>query len=143
MKKIKINKIFSSAMCVFSVLIAVACITVSASSYTSTLYIGNGSTVTGSTRYYTAGEHKISISIDKWTNYGNIGYSKLLIRLVQDNGTSSTSLSTATKKITTANVSIMSWMGTHSASDKYYVFSTRVDGTTYGGITSNNVTMQS
>ena len=37
----------------------------------------------------------------------------------------------------------MSWMGTHSASDKYYVFSTRVDGTTYGGITSNNVTMQS
>lgn len=143
MKKIKINKIFSSAMCVFSVLIAVACITVSASSYTSTLYIGNGSTVTGSTRYYTAGTHKISIYVDSYTKMSLMNYTKLKIQLARDNGNSSTLLGTKTNTINDLTTTVLNNFGTQTAGNKYYAFSTKIDGTTYGGVKSNSVVMSS
>lgn len=137
------NKSAKLSVIALSVAILFAVVTVAASSYTSYLQIGNGSTVIGSTRYYTAGTHNIQIDIDSWTNYASRGYTKLRISLSRDNGNSSTLLSTYTRQISAANICTYNNMGYQAASNKYYSFSTKIDGTTYGGIYSSNVVMTS
>jgi len=130
-------------------LIAVICslfltiASVSASSYTSYLSLGNGKYVIGATRYYTAGKHTVMTEPTSLTNYGNKGYTKLHIVLAQDNGNSSTYLSSATQKIFSTNVCITSDMGYQNASNKYYTFSTKVDGVVYGGVYAKKVLMES
>lgn len=146
MRKIKAlfkNKSSKLSMIVLSIAVLFAVVTVSASSYTSYLQIGNGSTVIGATRYYTAGTHQIQIDIDSWTNYASRGYTKLKITLSRDNGNSSTLLNTYTRQISASKICTYTNMGYQSASNKYYSFSTNIDGVTYGGVYSSNVVMTS
>lgn len=144
----KIKSFFCSkasllSMAFLGILMTVGCLTVCASSYVSTLYIGNGSTVAGSVRYYTAGDHKIMIGIDSWTNYASRGYTNVYIDLVSDDGNLCVTLGSKTMKVTSANVSKTNYFGQQSAGDKYYLFKTKNGSTVYGGIKSSNVVMTS
>lgn len=143
MERAKSKKIGLLSMAIFGVLIAVGCLTVSASSYTSTLNIGNGVSFSGSTRYYTAGTHKISIYVDSYTKMSLMNYTKLKIQLARDNGNSSTLLGTKTNTINDLTTTVLNNFGTQTAGNKYYSFSTKIDGTTYGGVKSNSVVMSS
>lgn len=146
MKKIKSfikNKVAILTTCTFAIMMLLGCATVLASSYTSYLIIGNGSTVIGGTRYYTAGTNTIDISVDGWTNYGNKGYTKLKTTLMRDNGNSSTQLGSSTNKISSTGFSIYNNYGYQAASNKYYTFTTYINGVVYGGVTSNSIIMQS
>lgn len=104
---------------------------------------GNGSTVIGSTRYYTKGTHRISTSIDSWTNYASRGYTKLRISLARDNGNSSTLLGAQTNTISTSGICTLNNFGSQAAGNKYYSFTTKIDNVIYGGIVSNQVDMTS
>ena len=144
----KFSKLFSKKVAILStitisIFIMIAFVTVNASTYHSTLSIGNGSSFTGPSRYYTAGNNKIYIGVDTWTDMNNYGYTKLGITLAKDTGTTSVLQGYQIMQISHSNVTYSEDFGKLDASYKYYAFSTRIDSKNYGGITSNYVEMTS
>ncbi len=134
----KKNKKSILATLLLSICIVTSVSVVSATTYTSTLSLGRGMSLTGSSRYYTAGDNTLFIT-PNWLEDGDTKLSALLVR---DNGTSSTKLGEYTFTMS----SLKKYKGTYgyfAAGDKYYTFSTKIGNISYGGITSNDVVMSS
>ncbi len=138
-RKAKLSIFGSSFVLIIAV---VSCIAVCASSYVTTLNIGNGDFVRGTDNYYTAGANQIMIGINSWTNYNNRGYTNLKISLVTGVSGSFTN-NVKIMKISSANVSQHEDFGYLTAGARHYEFSTLIDGITYGGVVSDHVVMSS
>ncbi len=141
MKKAKKKVISGLAICAVTILTALS---VSAYSYyTSTLSLGSGYHLDGAVRNYTAGTFVIQILIDSWTNYDNLGYTKLQTQLRSGNHTHYKTENTVNWKITDSTVGNQVWdsWSNKGAGDYYYYFSTKIGGVTYGGVESSKVTM--
>jgi len=132
----------------FLSLIGVICLslfitTVNASTYTSTLSLGDGRRLTGATRSYTAGTNKISIYVNSFTRVNGLNYTKLNVTLATDTGTSSMRVGTTNMTIDRISQTYTHNWGYLSQADRYYSFSTIVDNYNYGGLYSSHVEMSS
>jgi len=132
---------FLSLLLVIS--LSILTMTVNASSYTSTLSLGTGRYLTGSTRHYTAGVNKFSIYVDSFTRVEGLNYTKLNVTLATDTGTSSLRVGSRNLHIDRISQNYSIDWGYQSQANRYYSFSTKVDNTNYGGLYSSHVEMSS
>lgn len=128
----------STLLAVFSFVMIMG---VSASSYISTLSLGQGKSVTGQTRQYTKGNYVVYVKINSFTKADGLDYTKLSVTKDSNYGNFSslkTLISTVDRK-----TSYTYSFGADSQSNTKYTFSTKVGGYNYGGVTSNRVEMKS
>lgn len=111
--------------------------------YYSTISIGTGKRLIGSTRTYPAGDNYISIYIDSFTKTSGADYTKLRVYYYNDMGNYSTSVGSQTLKISEkGQLHVKDW-GQLKAGNRYYSFSTQIDNVNHGGVKSNTVIMAS
>lgn len=140
MKKFRLKKLFILGVmigCIFGFVGKV-----NASSYTSTLYLGNGYYLQGSTRTYTSGINWITIDVSSFNKINGMDYTKLQVDYIEEASTYCTKIGTHTFTIKSKARYAKNW-GTLSTGNRYYRFATKINNVTYGGVTSNNVVMQS
>ncbi len=114
-----------------------------ATRYTSTLSLGKGKNLIGSTRYYPAGNNYISIYIDSFTKTSGKSYTKLKTFYFNDMGNYSTNVGSQVFTINaTGKIHVKEW-GQLSAGNRYYSFSTQIDDVNHGGVQSDTVIMAS
>ena len=119
------------------------CVPVKATTYYSTLSVSTGGYVLGAIRNYSAGYPAIQVLIDSWTNYNNLGYTKLYAELRA--GTHSSYKKVGSTSWTINNDSVgkqkyATW-AYQEAGDYFYYFDTKSSTTNYGGVKSSKVTM--
>ena len=123
-----------------TMIISIPC--VDASTYRSTLSLGKGKYVAGATRAYTAGYNSIRIDINSFTKVDGLNYTKLQVNYIEDATNYCFNIGSVVFKIDAKTTYAHDW-GNLSTGNRYYLFSTKVDGYSYGGVSSNNVIMTS
>lgn len=117
---------------------------VNASSYWSTLSIGQGRTVTGATRTYSPGINAISIKPYTFDKVNGLNYTKLEVALYNDNNSANPIVGTTIFKIEKEYLTLRHYFKNElPGGNRYYKFSTKVDDFNYGGVTSEEVLMMS
>ncbi len=135
------KKSFAKVFSILSIIVVITAITtvvVSASSYYYSFNIGNGGDYSTPVNSYDAGPSLVQFKVNSWTNYNNLGYTRLQDTLIRDTGLSSQTVGVRTFRIT-SNSNYAESFGQQSAGNYYHHFSTYVNGTTYGGVQSNSV----
>ena len=132
------------ALGLFVSVIASMCLipTVYASEYKSTLSLGQGSYTAGATRPYTEGINKISIKVSSFTKVDGLSYTKLQVDYIEEAINYCFDVGSVTFKVNAKTTYSNDW-GRLSNGNRYYKFSTKVGGYSYGGVKSNNVVMTS
>ena len=114
-----------------------------ASTYWSTLSLGTGRTLKGATRAYTAGINAISINPYTFEKANGLDYTKLEVALYDDVSTANPLVGTVKFRVDDNKNKLRYYFGDQPAGNRYYKFSTKVDGFNYGGVTSEEVLMMS
>ena len=141
----KKNKNFKKILFVVMLLIMPIAVFAAAASYTSTLYISPGSSVTGSTRNYTNRNHKIGIKSDSFPDSGLAH--KLIIRIGTKNVLGSFSSQAQKTASLTLGSTVTTTMGNVGSGNKAYQFIARSrtsgNASYYSGVNSSYVRMTS
>ena len=126
--------VFSISIC--SMLVITTASAAVLKKYTSSLSLGTGKTLIGSTRNYTtSGAFKLSMK----ANWLESGSTVVRTQLIKDNGTTNTLIGVQDYSIKNTTTTYKKTFSKKSDAGKYYyAFTTKVDGISHGGLTVPN-----
>lgn len=131
-KTIKIFKTILPLLVIFTMLAGF--ITVSASSYKTTLELGPGHHLTGSTRYYTAGKPELEVNINYFVKYKDQNYSWMYYEFISsDNTVMYSDTIYLSPYLLGKDARLLNNATSVKAGNYKWYFSTLVDGQTYSG----------